>query len=184
MRICKISTCNCPIETKKNDEGYAINNRQEYCDEHMKGNGGKTSKYSLYKRAKTRAKEKGREFSLSWEAYITAFPADNKCPVFGFELEQGDDGDMGRNNSPSIDRIDNDKGYTDDNIRIISKLANSMKQNATDEQLYAFAEWVLKDQGYAPLKLGTFSASDAPMTIGGTSVGSSSRNYNQTVTYA
>ena len=93
---------------------------------------------STLRNIQQRAKEKNIDFSLSVED-IASPPL---CPVFGFELERNKG--IPKYNSPSVDRIDPTKGYTKDNIQVISQLANSMKQNATKEQLIQFAEWVLR----------------------------------------
>jgi len=40
--------------------------------------------------------------------------------------------------------VDIFKGYTKDNIMVMSQLANAMKANATPEQLLLFSDWVIK----------------------------------------
>lgn len=58
------------------------------------------------------------------------------CPVFGVEFKWDNKGKRNyNNNSPTVDRIDNSKGYLMANIRIISRRANSLKTDATIEEL-------------------------------------------------
>jgi len=76
------------------------------------------------------------EFAIYLETIIP-----KRCPVFGFKFERNV-GAPGHN-SISIDRINSKKGYTKDNIQIVSMLANRMKHHATSKQLTQFADWVL-----------------------------------------
>lgn len=55
------------------------------------------------------------------------------CPILGIELKVGK-GSPSRN-SPTVDRIDNSKGYTKDNIWVISMRANSLKSDASFEEI-------------------------------------------------
>ena len=88
--------------------------------------------------AKHRAKTKGLEFDLTKDDIVIP----DMCPVLGTAISKRNTKQS--RSSPSIDRIDPTRGYTKDNIQIISWQANTMKNNATKEELIAFAEWVLK----------------------------------------
>jgi hypothetical protein len=44
--------------------------------------------------------------------------------------------------SPTLDRIDNAKGYVKGNVCVISKKANTMKNNATPEEVWKLSEYV------------------------------------------
>lgn len=87
----------------------------------------------LLNASKQRAKEKGLEHSLTKDDLKELFPVDGRCPVFGIILEWNGEGF--RETSPSIDRIDPTKGYTKDNVQIISWKANRIKGYATVEDL-------------------------------------------------
>lgn len=76
-----------------------------------------------------------------WTITIEDVPIPKICPLLGIPLVMGD---KYRWNKPSIDRIDSSKGYTKDNVWVISVLANTMKSIATKEQLISFAENTLK----------------------------------------
>lgn len=65
-----------------------------------------------------------------------------RCPVFKVPLTTGKQ--TTHKWSPSADRIDPAKGYTRDNIQVISQFANVMKQNATNKELKQFARWVME----------------------------------------
>ena len=47
-------------------------------------------------------------------------------------------------NSPNIDRIDNNKGYTMDNVIVVSALANTIKTSATPDQIIKVGEFYKK----------------------------------------
>lgn len=85
-----------------------------------------TRELRLFNAAKTRATAKGREFNLE----LTDIRIPELCPVFHTAMV-----------SPSLDRIDSSKGYVKGNVRVISKRANQLKNNATVEEM----EMVLAD---------------------------------------
>tara|TARA_Y100001973_G_C5160678_1_gene313347 strand:- start:719 stop:1231 length:513 start_codon:yes stop_codon:yes gene_type:complete len=80
-----------------------------------------------------RAKEKNLDFNLDKEFLKIIFPKDNKCPALKIKFKTGNEG--GRYNSPSVDRIDNSKGYVKGNIIWVSNLANMIMSSGTPQQV-------------------------------------------------
>lgn len=89
--------------------------------------------------AKKRAKLKGLDFDLKPEDI--AIPS--HCPVLGIPLfsntGQGRMGGALSQNAPSLDRIDNAKGYIKGNVCVISRRANTLKGNGSPKELAAVA---------------------------------------------
>lgn len=81
---------------------------------------------------KYNAKAKGLEWNLSRNDIFIP----EKCPVFNTDFKHGTWYAM------SVDRIDSTKGYIPGNVQVISRLANSMKQHATNDELISFANWI------------------------------------------
>lgn len=65
------------------------------------------------------------------------------CPLLGIEFRAGTK--YNYQHSWSLDRLDNNKGYTKDNIWVISSLANTMKSSASPTQLLTFCKNVLSN---------------------------------------
>lgn len=88
-------------------------------------------------RARSRARQRGIECTITVEDIRAAWPGDGRCPVFGVELIRNLGEPHASPYSPSIDRIDNAKGYVPGNIHVISVRANGVKQDFTIEELAA-----------------------------------------------
>lgn len=95
---------------------------------------------ALFNAKRAQAKRHGVLFTLTFD--LMSWP--EVCPVLGLKLiyERGVRG-VSRpfDDSPSFDRVDNSKGYEDGNVIIVSNLANSIKRNATPQQLRQVADF-------------------------------------------
>lgn len=88
----------------------------------------------LYKNAKQRAKKQGLPFEITVEDVCVRIPRDNRCPIILKTFEKGS-GKVGPC-SMSLDRVIPYLGYTRDNIVIISHLANTVKQNCVNPEIF------------------------------------------------
>lgn len=90
--------------------------------------------HALLDLARRRAKAAGLEFSLC--ADDIHIP--DTCPLLGIPLARAKGGSPGPG-SPSVDRKDPRRGYTPDNVWVISHRANRLKSDATPLELAHFA---------------------------------------------
>jgi mRNA degradation ribonuclease J1/J2 len=93
-------------------------------------------KNRLINAARARSKKSGVEFDLTADD----FEIPDRCPLLDIELYVADGRKTVKYNSASLDRIDSSKGYTKDNIWIISFKANTMKSNSTLDEFLLMAE--------------------------------------------
>lgn len=113
--------------------------RDEILKQHSENHKKRSIESLLLERAQSRSRKNNWEFNITEEDIIVP----KYCPILGYELHRNIGKSTGSYCSPSIDRIDPSKGYIKGNIQIISNKANSMKSNATKEELIKLAEWVL-----------------------------------------
>jgi hypothetical protein len=99
----------------------------------------KNPEKAMLQRVRARARRKKYEFNL--ELIDILIP--EVCPILRITIDKIVTG-LPRNDSPSLDRIDNTKGYIKGNVMVISHKANAMKHNATPEELIKFAIWVME----------------------------------------
>jgi len=92
----------------------------------------------MISRAKNRSKARNIEFSIELKDIFIP----EKCPILDIKLECSSGKSGGKQNSPSLDRIDNSKGYVKGNVIVISHLANCMKSYASKTELKQFSKWI------------------------------------------
>jgi len=127
--------------------------RKPLTEEQKKRNQEKQNEYRvnnpewyMHNKAKRRALDRQIDFNI--EVKDIVMPVN--CPVFKkYKLKKEYSEKSGPKPwSPSLDRIDNSKGYVKGNIQVISNKANTMKGNATPEELLQFAFWIILTYGH------------------------------------
>lgn len=98
---------------------------------------GESYKKAMHSRCKFRAEKKGIEFDIE----VDDIEIPEFCPILGTKLK-ANISKGGDHNSPSLDRIDPSKGYVKGNVHVISKRANVIKSDATEEEVRKVADWM------------------------------------------
>ena len=87
----------------------------------------------MVKNAELRARDKELEFTITKEDIVIP----EICPALNMKLDTMGDKDY----VPSLDRINNKRGYTPDNIVVVSFRANRLKSDATLVEMTWMAEF-------------------------------------------
>lgn len=93
--------------------------------------------YSLFVRAKERAKKRNILFDIDKEYLKSIYPKNNRCPILDIDFQLGFLNEIKKNKdyAPSLDRIIPSKGYVKGNLVIVSFIANRVKNNVSVETL-------------------------------------------------
>lgn len=102
---------------------------------------------SILANIKDRAKRLGLEFDLTHDDIIIP----ETCPVLGIPINPT--AERMSDNSPSVDRIDNTKGYIKGNVCVISMRANRLKSDSSIEEMALILEYMETNQRKTPSHL-------------------------------
>ena len=147
-----IHKCNCCTKVEKREQAAKRHSRvpdhiaalrRKYTKNMKELDPVKYSCKQMAASAKKRSTALGLDYNISTSYLIEISPV--ICPILGVEIKYG--GGDRDHNSASIDRVDSSKGYTKDNVQIVSLLANLMKSNANVMQMRKFAKWVINSYG-------------------------------------
>ena len=138
--------------SKKRPEYYTnhyLNHKEEYKDynERRRELHRREPRIRMFQGLKRRAKRKGFECNLKSYKDLPKVP--KFCPILGIPLIIGrlkDGKGGGTDNSPTSDRIDNDKGYIKGNLQIISRKANQMKSNGNFKDIEMLYKYMKKQR--------------------------------------
>jgi hypothetical protein len=134
----------CKTCGRKRNKAWIASNRERYnvcCLKATHAYRRRDAKRRLFEGTKWRAKNKGLEFTISFDDLH--WP--EVCPVLGMPLAttfgKGKGAGLSKDAAPSIDRINNSLGYVPGNIIIVSWRANRIKSDALPDELRRIANF-------------------------------------------
>ena len=88
------------------------------------------------------SRRRAKKLTLAFDIQTDDIKIPYICPVLGIPLEPGKGRSSRHEGSPTLDRIDSDKGYVKGNIAVISYRANRIKNDGTAEEHLKIANWM------------------------------------------
>jgi len=123
-------------ERYKKQQRDKYNKRKESYQKFNKSRKFKDTPKWLYSIAKSRAKKKGMDFTISVEDIVIP----DVCPILGLKLKPSNN--KVAPSSPTLDRVDPSKGYVYGNVRVISHKANNYKRDMTLDVIKSLVKYM------------------------------------------
>lgn len=126
--------------------GHATNPRSEYPD-HLRvfNEAAKKPNARVWWLILRRIREKDPNHNLSYEFLERLLRKQaGLCALTGIPLEMSHKGIRNKNTRVSLDRIDNSKGYTKDNVQLVVVTANLAKNSGANDDFWRFLALAFK----------------------------------------
>jgi len=125
-----------PLAVQEKNKKYCVNNQDKILEY-------RKSAKRLYAKYKYSAKKRGIDFTLTLEWFEEQIKLEeyNTCAVSGMEFVDG----LNHPFSRSLDRVNNSRGYSPDNVKWVCFKYNSWKSDLSLEEINMIAEYVNKN---------------------------------------
>lgn len=150
-KVCSVCGCEILVESKHSPKRFCVEcmktRRKEKAREYYKEAQPESRVRAMEVQKKKRhldtryrllcaARARARQLKIPFDLTLEDIFVPDKCPVFGTTFA------MNTKYAASIDRVDPTKGYIKGNVQVLSWKANTMKNDASKEELEKFANWV------------------------------------------
>jgi len=139
LRCGHVKSCGCSRRAPKSKFGK----------NHAAWNGFEEISGSIWNRIKRSAKQRNREFSITIEYAWSLYEKQNrKCALTGIPIQFAMSSRHLKDglNNCSLDRIDNSKGYVEDNVQWVYVKVNYMKQTLSQQEFIDLCGKVWQNQ--------------------------------------
>ena len=125
----------------KHKRSYVVENNKKYPRRSKPKGSERTERQFLSGILRTN-KFKAQRDNIPFNLSLDHLKVPEVCPVLGIKLDWGTDC---RDNTPSLDRLKPEVGYTVGNVRVISHRANRLKQDASIAELRKIISYIEKN---------------------------------------